>query len=148
MQLRSRLDGLRRGLQRLVHLLVRNACLNSSLQTPPGAAVAWKGILPQSPAARGELLVGALTETSERDGAGASSMLACLEQRFGLGQSVSAAVTEVRQQHLSSRASSSLPVYLLQAVHQEALLSRAQCQSHSQQRRNRYFQGWISFVCQ
>ncbi len=97
MQLRKRLDGLRRKLQHLAHLLVSNACLSSSLQMPPTAAAAWKSILPQSPAARGELLAGALTEISERDGAGASSMLACLEQRFGLGQSISAAVTQVRR---------------------------------------------------
>ena len=99
MQVRKRLDGLRSKLQHLVHLLTRTACLDSSLQIPPPAAVAWKSILPQSPAARGEILLGTLTEVSERDGAGASSVLASLEHRYGLGQSISAAVTEVRHQH-------------------------------------------------
>ncbi len=95
-QLRKRLAGLRGKLQHLVHLLVKNACLNSSLQISSQAAAAWKKLLPQSPAARGELLVSTLTEISERDSTGTSSMLATLEQRFGLGLNISSAVAEVR----------------------------------------------------
>lgn len=96
MQLGRRLDRLRGKLQHLVHLLVSHACLDSALQVPPSAAAAWKSLMPQSAAARGELLVSVLTEISERDGTGASRMLAALEQRFGLGHQMSAAVSQVR----------------------------------------------------
>ena len=99
MQLRKRLARLRTQLQRLAHLLIRHACLGGSLETPAKAAAAWKGLnRPQSPAARGELLAGVLTEVSQQDvsSAGAGSMLHSLEQRYGLGGAISAAVSQVK----------------------------------------------------
>ena len=97
MQLRKRLERLRRSLQQLAHLLTRHACLNSSLDTPGNAA--WKSLdRPQSSTARGELLAGVLTEISQQDMSSmvGSSMLHSLEQHHALGPAITAAVSQVR----------------------------------------------------